>query len=90
MNITPLHNRLFVKMDEGETVSKGGIQLLEAEKPHAVFGTVLAVGADCKEVKIGDRILFTRYTGDTVKHEGEDVVTLREPDVLAIEEDLGV
>lgn len=90
MDITPLQNRIFVHMDEPETVTQSGIILTEGEKPHAVFGSVVAIGPEVKDVKVGDRILFTRYTGDTVKHNDETLVTLREPDVLAVEEDLGI
>lgn len=93
MNIRPLHDRVVVKRVEEETKTAGGIVLpgSAAEKPSE--GTVLAVGAGkpldngqirALEVKVGDRILFGKYSGSEVKVGGEQYIIMREEDILGI------
>jgi chaperonin GroES len=96
MNIRPLHDRVVVKRMEEETTSSGGIVLpgSAAEKPQR--GEVMAVGngkvLDSGErrsldVKVGDHILFGKYSGSEVKVGEDDVLVMREDDIMAVLED---
>ena len=93
MNIRPLHDRVVVERLEEERKSAGGIVIPDnvAEKPDQ--GKVIAVGngkilEDGKirplDVKVGDRILFGKYSGSTVKMEGEEYLVMREDDIMGI------
>ena len=93
MKIRPLHDRVVVKRVEEERKSAGGIVIPDniAEKPDQ--GEVIAVGngkilEDGKvrplDVKVGDRILFGKYSGSTVKIEGEELLVMREDDIMGI------
>ena len=93
MKITPLHDRVIVKRVAEETVTSGGIVLpgSAAEKPSQ--GEVLAIGAGKvldngsihpMHVKSGDKVLFGKYSGSEVKIDGEDVIVMREDDILAV------
>ncbi|QWF71058.1 co-chaperone GroES [Methylomonas paludis] len=93
MNIRPLHDRVVVKRVEEETKTAGGIVLpgSAAEKPSE--GIVLAVGAGkpldngqvrALEVKVGDKVLFGKYSGSEVKVGGEQYIIMREEDILGI------
>ena len=93
MPICPLHDRLIVKRSEPELKTASGIVIPDSagEKPEQ--GEVLAVGPGKRNergdlialsVKPGDRILFGKYAGQTVKVEGEEVLVIREDDVLAV------
>ena len=93
MPIRPLHDRLVVKRSEPELRTASGIVIPDSagEKPEQ--GEVLAVGPGKRNdrgglialsVKPGDRILFGKYAGQTVKVEGEEVLVIREDDVLAV------
>jgi chaperonin GroES len=93
MNIRPLHDRIIVKRVEEETTSAGGIVLpgSAAEKPSE--GEVLAIGSgkvldngDVRplEVKVGDKVLFGKYSGNEVKIDGEELIVMREEDIMGI------
>lgn len=93
MNIRPLHDRVIVKRVEEETTTPGGIVLpgSAAEKPSQ--GIVLAVGngkaldngtVRALEVKVGDKVLFGKYSGNEVKVDGEEVIVMREEDIMGI------
>ncbi|MDD2660532.1 MAG: co-chaperone GroES [Methylococcales bacterium] len=93
MNIRPLHDRVIVKRVEEETTTPGGIVLpgSAAEKPSQ--GKVLAVGSGklldngtvrALEVKVGDKVLFGKYSGNEVKVDGEDLIVMREEDIMGI------
>jgi chaperonin GroES len=92
MKIRPLHDRVIVKRLEEERVSAGGIVIPDtAEKP--VQGKVVAVGKGKiledgnvrpLDVKVGDKILFGKYSGTEVKVDGDDLVVMREEDVMAV------
>jgi chaperonin GroES len=93
MKIRPLHDRVVVKRLDEERKSAGGIVIPEnaAEKPDQ--GEVMAVGKgkileDGKvrplDVKVGDRILFGKYSGSTVKVEGEELLVMREDDIMGV------
>jgi chaperonin GroES len=91
MNITPLHDRVLVRRLEEKETAKGGIIIPDTakEKPHE--GEVIAVGAGKLEkghrialdVKVGDRILFGKYTGNDIKIEDQEYLILREEEILA-------
>jgi chaperonin GroES len=93
MKIRPLHDRVVVKRLEEERKTAGGIVIPDnaAEKPDQ--GEVLAVGngkilEDGKvrplDVKVGDRILFGKYSGTTVKVEGDEFLVMREDDIMGV------
>jgi len=93
MNIRPLHDRVVVERIEAENKSAGGIVIPDnaAEKPDQ--GKVIAVGngkilEDGKtralEVKVGDRVLFGKYSGTTVKIEGTEYLVMREDDIMGV------
>ncbi len=93
MKIRPLHDRVVVKRVEEETKTAGGIVLpgSAAEKPSE--GEVLAVGSGkpldngqvrALEVKVGDKVLFGKYSGTEVKVDGEQLIVMREEDIMGI------
>jgi chaperonin GroES len=93
MKIRPLQDRIVVKRLEGESKSKGGIIIPDTAKEKPIEGKVVAVGngkvlKDGKvrplEVKVGDTVLFGKYSGTEVKLDGEEHVLIREDDVLAV------
>lgn len=93
MALKPLYDRILAKRIESEEKTKGGIIIPDAAKEKPLEGKVIAVGrgkvledGSVREldVKKGDRILFGKYAGTEVKVDGEELVILREDDVLAI------
>jgi len=93
MKIRPLHDRVIVKRLEEERKSAGGIVIPDnaAEKPDQ--GEVIAVGPgkrndegkrEALDVKVGDRILFGKYSGTTVKIEGTEYLVMREEDIMGV------
>jgi chaperonin GroES len=93
MNVRPLHDRLLVQRNDSATQTAGGLYLPETAKEKPVEGTVLAVGdgrltEEGKtlplQVKVGDRIIFGKYSGTEIKLDGEERLILREDDVLGI------
>jgi len=93
MKIRPLHDRVIVKRVEEERKTAGGIVIPDnaAEKPDQ--GEVLAIGTgkvmdDGKvrplEVKVGDRVLFGKYSGSSVKLEGDELLVMREEDIMGV------
>lgn len=93
MKIRPLHDRVIVKRLEEERKSAGGILIPDnaAEKPDQ--GEIIAVGTgklleDGKvralDVKVGDRVLFGKYSGSTVKVEGTEYLVMREEDIMGV------
>lgn len=93
LKIRPLHDRIIVRrLDEGEK-TKGGIIIPDTAKEKPQEGEVLAVGngkvlEDGKvlplDLKVGDKILFSKYSGTDIKLEGEDYLILKEEDVQAV------
>ena len=93
MNLRPLHDRIIVKRVEEETTSAGGIVLPGSATEKPSEGEVLAVGngkqmdnGDVRalEVKVGDKVLFGKYSGNEVKIDGEELIVMREEDVMGI------
>jgi chaperonin GroES len=93
MKVRPLHDRLIVKRLEEEEKTKGGIIIPDSAKEKPIEGKVVAVG-DGKlredgskvplEMKVGDRVLFAKYAGTEVKIDGEELLMMREDDILGI------
>ncbi len=93
MKIRPLGDHLVVQRTKEEEKSKGGIIIPDSAKEKPLEGIVLAVGSGKElkngkrhpmDVKTGDRVLFTKYSGTEIKFEGEDHLLITEGDVLAI------
>lgn len=93
MKIRPLSDRILVKRVAEETKTSGGILIPDNAKEKPVEATVIAVGngkvlADGKaraiDIKVGDRVLFSKYSGTEVKVDGEDHLILREDDILGV------
>jgi chaperonin GroES len=83
MNLRPLHDRVIIKRLDQETKTASGIVIPDnaAEKPDQ--GEVLAVGP-APDVKVGDRVLFGKYAGQTVKVDGDELLVMREEDIMAV------
>jgi chaperonin GroES len=95
MNIRPLHDRLIVKREAEERKSPGGIVIPDTATEKPLFGKVIAVGKGKilengevrpLDVKAGEKILFGKYSGTEVKVDGEELVVMREEDVMAVVE----
>jgi chaperonin GroES len=93
MKIRPLHDRVIVKRLESETKTAGGIVIPDSAAEKPVQGKVVAVGKGKiledgnvrpLDVKVGDKILFGKYSGTEVKVDGDDLVVMREEDVMAV------
>ena len=94
MNLKPLADRVIIKMVEAEETTKSGIILTAAAKEKPEVAEVLAVGpggvVDGKEVvmtvKVGDKVITSKYSGTQVKIDGEELTIVRQGDILAIVE----
>jgi chaperonin GroES len=93
MKIRPLQDRVIVRRVKEEEKTKGGLFIPDTAKEKPVEGMVLAVGngkiledgtVRKLDVKVGDRVLFGKYSGNEVKVEGEDHLILREDDILGV------
>lgn len=93
MKIRPLHDRVIVKRVAEETTSAGGIVLPGSATEKPSEGEILAVGNGKRldngevralEVKVGDKILFGKYSGNEVKIDGEELIVMREEDIMGI------
>ncbi len=93
MKVRPLHDRVIVKRLEEERTSPGGIVIPDTAAEKPVQGKIIAVGKGKilengsvrpLDVKVGDKILFGKYGGTEVKVDGEDLLVMREEDVMAV------
>ena len=92
--IKPLGSRVLIKMKEGEETTKSGIILTTGSKEKPQIAEVIAVGpggnVDGNEikmyVKVGDKVVFSKYAGTEIKYEGEDYIIVKQSDILAIAE----
>jgi chaperonin GroES len=93
MKVRPLHDRLLVRRIEEKETAKGGIIIPDTAKEKPQEGEVMAVGNGrilengtkvALEVKVGNKVLFGKYTGTDIKIDGEEVLILREDEVLAV------
>ncbi|MEO0367610.1 MAG: co-chaperone GroES [Pseudomonadota bacterium] len=95
MAIRPLHDRVLVRRNEEEATSAGGIILTDSAKEKPAEGEVIAVGngklmdnGDVRglDVKVGDKVLFGKYSGTEVKVDGEELLVMREDDIMGVVE----
>ena len=95
MKFRPLHDRVLVRRAEEEERSAGGIIIPDTAKEKPMEGEIVAVGSGARndngdlipmEVKVGDRVLFGKYSGTDVSVGGEDLVIIKESDVMGIVE----
>lgn len=93
MSIRPLHDRVIVRRKEEERTSPGGIVIPDSATEKPIRGEVIAVGngkllenGDVRplDVHVGDEVLFGKYSGTEVKVVGEDLVVMREDDIMAV------
>ena len=93
MSFRPLHDRVLVRRIDAEEKTAGGIIIPDTAKEKPIQGEVIAVGAGSKndkgeiqklDVKVGDVILFGKWSGTEVKIDGEDLIIMKESDVLGI------
>ena len=93
MALRPLHDRVLVRRVEAEEKTAGGIIIPDSAKEKPAEGEVVAVGNGSKaedgkvtplDVKVGDRVLFGKWSGTEVKVDGEDLLIMKESDILGI------
>ena len=93
MNIRPLHDRVVVKRLEEERTSAGGIVLPDSATEKPSEGEIIAAGNGklldngeirALDVKVGDKVLFGKYSGNEVKIDGEDYIVMREDDIMGV------
>jgi chaperonin GroES len=93
MIIRPLHDRVIIKREEQQEVMKGGIVIPDTAKEKPQKGEIIAAGQGKRtedgilialEVKKGDKVLFGKYSGTEYKSDDEDLIIMREDDILAV------
>ncbi|MDO1581163.1 co-chaperone GroES [Rhizobium oryzicola] len=92
-NFRPLHDRVVVRRVESEAKTKGGIIIPDTAKEKPQEGEIVAVGTGARDesgkvvaldVKVGDRVLFGKWSGTEVKLDGEDLLIMKEADIMGI------
>ena len=95
MKFRPLHDRVVIKRVEEDTRTKGGIIIPETAQEKPMQGEVVAVGVGARDeagrivpldVKAGDRVLFGKWSGTEVKIDGQDLLIMKESDIMGIQE----
>jgi chaperonin GroES len=98
MRFRPLHDRVLVRRVEEEEKTQGGIIIPDTAKEKPIEGEVLAVGPGARgedgkihalDVKVGDRVLFGKWSGTEVKIDGKELLIMKESDVMGVIEDKG-
>ena len=93
MSFTPLHDRVLVRRIEGDAKTSGGLIIPDTAKEKPQEGEIVAAGAGAKDedgdriamdVKAGDRILFGKWSGTEIKLDGEDLMIMKEGDILGV------
>ena len=93
MNFTPLHDRVLVRRIDSEEKTAGGLIIPDSAKEKPQEGEVVAVGAGARDddgdrismdVKAGDKILFGKWSGTEIKLDGEDLLIMKESDILGV------
>jgi chaperonin GroES len=93
MNIRPLHDRVILKRMEEETTSPGGIVIPDSATEKPIRGEVVATGKGKRlesgeviplDVQVGDKVLFGKYSGTEVKVNGEELLVMREEDIMGV------
>ena len=93
MTFTPLHDRVLVRRIDGDAKTSGGLFIPDTAKEKPQEGEIVAVGAGARDeygdriamdVKAGDRILFGKWSGTDIKFDGEDLMIMKESDILGV------
>ncbi|MBJ6371618.1 co-chaperone GroES [Sedimentitalea arenosa] len=93
MSFTPLHDRVLVRQIDGDETTKGGLIIPDSAKEKPQEGEVVSVGAGSRredgeripmDVTSGDRILFGKWSGSEIKLDGEDLLIMKESDILGV------
>ena len=84
MTLQPLADRLVAKPLEAEAKTSSGFYVPESAKEKPQLAEVVAVGKEVKEIKKGDQVVYSQYKPDTIKLDGEELMIMKEEDVLAI------
>jgi chaperonin GroES len=93
VSFTPLHDRVLIRRIEGDAKTSGGLIIPDTAKEKPQEGEIVAVGAGAKDedgeriamdVKAGDRILFGKWSGTEIKLDGEDLMIMKESDILGV------
>jgi chaperonin GroES len=93
MGFRPLHDRVLIRRVEAEEKSAGGIIIPDTAKEKPMEGEVVAVGPGARgedgkiealDVKVGDRVLFGKWSGTEIKLEGEDLIIMKESDIMGV------
>ena len=93
MSFRPLHDRVLVRRIEAEEKTKGGIIIPDTVKEKPMEGEIIAVGSGTRDdkgnlvaldVKVGDRVLFGKWSGTEVKINGEDLMIMKESDIMGV------
>ena len=93
MTFKPLHDRVLVRRVESDTKTRGGIIIPDTAKEKPMEGEIVAVGSGARneqgvvvalDVKVGDRVLFGKWSGTEVKIEGEDFLIMKESDIMGV------
>nr|WP_237400008.1 co-chaperone GroES [Rhodovulum visakhapatnamense] len=93
VSFTPLHDRVLVRRIEGDAKTSGGLIIPDTAKEKPQEGEIVAVGAGARDedgeriamdVKAGDRILFGKWSGTEIKLDGEDLMIMKESDILGV------
>lgn len=94
MKIRPLHDRVVVRRMEEETTSAGGIVIPDSATEKPAQGEIIAVGngqitdngVRALDVKVGDKVMFGKFSGTEIKVDGEELLVMREEDIMAVVE----
>jgi len=84
VNFKPLKERVFVSYSEEQERTSGGLYIPDAAKEKPQKGRVEAIGGEVKAVKVGDEVLFDKYSGSKVAFDGADYLIIKEDDILGV------
>lgn len=84
MTLQPLADRLVAKPLEAQDKTSSGFYVPDSAKEKPQMGEVVAVGKEVKEIKVGDHVVYSQYKPDSVKIDGDELMIMKEEDVLAI------
>ena len=86
MKVEPIGDRVLLQVEEGETKTAGGLFIPQTAQEKTQIGKVIAVGDDKDAIKVkkGDRVMFDKYAGTTVKIDGDDHLLVKMQDIIAI------
>ncbi len=84
MKFKPLKDRVFVKYSEEAEKTAGGIYIPESAKEKPQKGVIEAVGSEVKEIKVGDTVLFDKYSGSKINIDNNEYLIIKEEDILGI------